>query len=277
MPLLFQEFAALPGISDIRQSVEGNITWGPWEFNRSYIVPSIIDGAARDAGGSPTTLLRPGLLMGQVTSSKKLKEWSPTATDGTENLFGILLYALNTQAYGADQDRWFGWVLCGGLVKQDGIIIPGESSAGLRGKTLEQYVRHLLGGRYVLDDDIEQRFRGPEFTRIVHKTADYTVQATDHGTLFTNKGATGAVTFTLPDVTKSQGLRFLFQAYADQNLTVASAAAGQLVVINNQAASSVTLSTAAEKIGGGFEVIGLDNSKWLVIPRLWEAQTVTIA
>ena len=59
---------------------------------------------------------------------------------------------------------------------------------------------------------------------------------------------------------------------------VRSAAAGDLIAFNNAAADSVAFSTASEKIGGFFEVIGLDNASWMVIPRLGQdSQTVTIA
>jgi hypothetical protein len=64
-------------------------------------------------------------------------------------------------------------------------------------------------------------------TYTIAKTSSYTVlgnvgNATDQGTHFTNAGAAGAVTFTLP--TASQGLTYKFTSTAAQNLLVTAAA-----------------------------------------------------
>jgi hypothetical protein len=92
--------------------------------------------------------------------------------------------------------------------------------------------------------------------------------------LFTNEGASNAVNFTLP-ATAKKGLRYGFYVVADQNVTVTAGTADTMVVLNDAAADSVALQTSSEKIGGFFEVMGT-GTKWLVLPRLWEAQTVTI-
>jgi hypothetical protein len=49
-----------------------------------------IDANASDAGGTPTTTLRKGLVLGKVTSSGKYKQYSNAAVDGTEVAAGIL-------------------------------------------------------------------------------------------------------------------------------------------------------------------------------------------
>lgn len=50
------------------------------------------------------------------------------------------------------------------------------------------------------------------------KTADYTVTVADNGKLFTNAGASGAVTFALPAATV--GLRYQFYVAAAQQLRI---------------------------------------------------------
>lgn len=111
--------------------------------------------------------------------------------------------------------------------------------------------------------------------KIAAKTANYTVVAADCGTLFTNTGATGAVTFTLPAETNT-GLWFEFMVTAGQNVTV-TAAAGKLVAFNNAAATSITYSTAGELIGSGVRV-ACDGTKWIAMPILGsETATPTIA
>lgn len=55
------------------------------------------------------------------------------------------------------------------------------------------------------------------------KTADYTLVLADRGKLFTNKGAAGAVNFTLPtDATTPAGWWAMFTVEAAQNLVIAA-------------------------------------------------------
>jgi len=85
------------------------------------------------------------------------------------------------------------------------------------------------------------------------KVAAYTVLAGDTGAVFTNYGATTAVTFTLPAITDGS-YEFEFVALADFAITIASGTADTLITFNDAAADSVALSTASEIIGGGVKV-----------------------
>ena len=275
--------AALPGIDAIRENIEAAITWGPWEVNRAYVVPVIMDGSARDAGNTPTTLLRPGLMLGQVRSTAgtdplKWKEWSPAGTDGTQDFAGILLWDASMQMFSTDKDRWFGYALVGGQVKAASVLYPGQSSAGLSGIAMEHYARGVMAARYLFDDSYHQWVGSAllgGWKNFLAKTSAYTVVNQDNGTLFTTLGAVGAVTFTLPAITASKGQRYGFYSAADQTMTVASAAAADLITFNNIAASSVAFSTGTEKIGGYVEVLGLDNNKWAVVAH--GSNTLTVA
>lgn len=101
---------------------------------------------------------------------------------------------------------------------------------------------------------------------VVAKTANYQIlSASDpSGTLFTTRGAGGAVTFTLPAVAPAlAGVFYDFDGVANQTIGVA-AAAGTVVTFNNAAATSVTASTAGGKIGAHFRAI-CDGTSWHVI------------
>ncbi len=80
------------------------------------------------------------------------------------------------------------------------------------------------------------------------KTANYTLTVNDHMKAFTNRGATGAVTFTLP--APVAGFIAFFLGAADQTWTIAAATNGDIVYVNDLAANSVAWSTSSEKIGG---------------------------
>ena len=100
-------------------------------------------------------------------------------------------------------------------------------------------------------------------TRVITaKTADYTVsQNTDEGALLTNRGASGAVTFTLPAAPPA-GWWCDVAVVADQTVTVASGTADTLIVFNDATADSIAWATAGQKIGNGASFI-FDGTGWI--------------
>lgn len=264
----------LPSVQSALETSENVFWWG--RFEQEAFIGSIIDGSARDAGNTGyTDVLRPGLLLGKITSSGKLKEWSPTATDGTQNVYGILGYSQKMQRMGANADRWIGWVYAWGFLKADRIIVPGTTAFGISGNAQEHIIRNQMSSRFTFSDKLEGYSFGG-FRDVVAKTGDYSVTEADHDTLFTNRGAAGAVNFTLP-ATAEKGLRYSFYVVADQNVTVTGGTADTMVTANDAAADSVAWSTSSEKIGGGFDVYG-DGTSWLVISHLaQDGHTVTVA
>lgn len=107
--------------------------------------------------------------------------------------------------------------------------------------------------------------------RVVPKAASYTVIGTVDaaGAIFTNRGAVGAVTFTLPTPNRAAlGDFYDFRAVADQNLLVAGAVAGDILTLNDLAANSVALSTGGQRVGGAIRAECIENVegtfKWLV-------------
>jgi hypothetical protein len=99
----------------------------------------------------------------------------------------------------------------------------------------------------------------------IPKTASFTLDPTTvkAGTVFTNAGAAGAVTCTLPNLNLSRdGYWVEFRGVADQNIAFA-AAANKAITLNNAAATSLTLQTGGQKIGGVLRAIWDGNqSKW---------------
>lgn len=108
--------------------------------------------------------------------------------------------------------------------------------------------------------------------RVIDKTASYTISGLNDrpDTIFTNRGASGAVTFTLPPPSAPYlGTVYHFRGIADQNLLVAGTTAGDIVTKNDAAANSLAASTSGEKIGAAMRAecirTGDATYKWLVI------------
>lgn len=118
----------------------------------------------------------------------------------------------------------------------------------------------------------------PLYQPIVVKTASYTVKAEDLGKLFTNRGAGGAVIFTLPttgEVFSGWWCEF-FTAVLAQDVTITAGTVDTMTTFNDLTADSIALSTANERSGAGVRVVH-DGTGWLVFLMTEENQTVTVA
>lgn len=262
----------LPGVTGRSDTISRAVTWGPQALQITET--GFIAGTIRDAGNSPTTLLRPGLLLGKITASGKFAKFDPTAVDGTQFVAGVLLGDLVPQYAGADQDQFVGSILRSGCVKGCDLLIPGQSSYGLSGQTYEYLVRSQMQHRFLIDDSLH--LPPSPYRKIIDCTADRTVAAAETGCLFTNAGAAGAVIFTLP-TTAIEGYVYHFFAMVNQTLTITSGTADKLVTFNDAAADSFSFATSGEIIGNGATVVGRADGLWMVIPYNGELVTPTIA
>lgn len=119
----------------------------------------------------------------------------------------------------------------------------------------------------------------PQFKKSVAKTASYTLLPTDHDFRFTNSGAAGAVTFTLPAIADVwDGWSADFSIVAGQTVTI-TAPSGKLVAGNNAGATSIAFSTASEKIGNSVTIYYDGNAaKYFAQVHLaYETMTPTIS
>lgn len=271
---------ATPGVTAAYETQEKNIVW---DTGRGIVeakkAQGWISGAARDAGNTPTTLLRPGLLLGKITSSGLLKEWNPTGTDGSQVVYGILSLGMYMQDIAASNtNRVSGTIIVGGPVKAANILMPGQSTWGI-GSTIPaaDLARSQMRGRFLFDDDLCNRnsfLGGP--IQYETQAADYAVLYTDAGKVFITTGAVAAVTFTLPALTARAGMVVEFFNTVDQTMTIASAAADGLMVMGDTAASSIAFDVGGEKIGARCRAELLPNaSKWLVTSYGLNGFTVT--
>lgn len=254
----FYPYSALPGESTASLTTE---RWALWYGATWYLLKGVvIDSGASDAGNSPTTELRHGLLMGALTSSGNYQHYQPNQTNGTQQVAGFLWEARKV----IDTD--------GNAVSRVGQIVVCGPVQGSQLLLLDEQARAQMAAKFIFDDRL--CYTPAEFFQTVAKTANYTVVAgTDSGTHFTTTGNAGAIVFTLPAVAK--GNRFRFTNTVGQNMQVAGPA-GTLVTFNNAAATSVTFSTAGQLIGATVDIVADETgAKWIVMPR--GSNTMTVA
>lgn len=203
-----------------------------------------------DAGNTPTTTLRGGNLMALVDASAKANTYSADATDGRQVPVGVLEAHLSMLQQGVAADRMTTLVQSG-LLKQAELV--GSDQQALNVLTRVGFGLDAVspyGGLFLV------RHKG-----VYRKSSNYTVTTSDNGMLLI---ATAAVNFTLP--TKANGLAFEFLQTADANMVITGST--DIVVIGNAAASTVTYSTANQKIGSRIRVqciyTAAGTLKWIV-------------
>lgn len=254
----------VPGIGTERTVSESEIMWGADQARNATLWQSaVFSGAMRDAGNTPTTVLRPGLLVGKLTSGGEFEEFDADASDGTQYIAGILDAELRAQDYDAtNQDRIFRVLVARGPVKAKKLLIEGSALVGHADEYLARRQLHAAG--FVLDDD-PQGYKAGAGNRFatVTGTSD-TLTADENGTtLFYNNAA--AVAVTLPAI--KAGLKYRIVRAADEELVVSSAAGDDIVVGGDLSADSVTVTTGGEQIGASFTVQSVyigTTLKWLL-------------
>ena len=95
------------------------------------------------------------------------------------------------------------------------------------------------------------------------KTASYTVTAAEDGVMFTNRGATASVTFSLPAITAvPAGTEYRFFGISAYGFVV-TATGANCVAKNNAAFTSLTCTTTSLMIGAAARYVS-DGTSWLV-------------
>jgi len=220
----------IPTMSTTLEGVENQPWFGKWEQQAWF--PGAISGAARDAGNTVTTVLRPGLILGRVLATGLLKEWDITATDGSDRIFGVLGAPIRvTDSSGTNLDRYVGFVQVAGTVYSDRLIIPGESTEGIVGKSLEFEVEAQMTGRFVLDRHVEFHRSGAIWTTVRNlPNSNVTLTENDRNILWSNALYDATRTVSLPNPKRS--LRFLFYAPV-QKITLSAPGGASIVADDN--------------------------------------------
>lgn len=253
--LLTDSYGIVPGMTTSRETYENEFRWG--SQYQGIFANALIDGNTIDSGNSPTYELRPGLLLGQVTSSGKWTDYDKSASDGSEVAAGVLIEGLRMQDFqGNAVDRFYA-IVVGGPVQASKLL-------NFDGQARQQMDKFIF-------DDIGQMMGGHWFPwkRFVTKTADYAIVAADNYTMFDNTGASGTVVLTLPAI--ANGFFFGLRASAAQVFRFTSGE-GSNVIGTSLTNSSVSVTA----IGGVIYIYSNPAAnKWIVEQH--GTQTITVA
>ena len=262
----------MPGVRAIRSTTESVLIWGGANNKVGVIdFQAQIESLIADADNSPTTDIREGLLLGRQTTGGQHIQWDLTATDGSEELRGVLAFAFSTLDEDAAAEDHAMPMIVRAPLKAANLRILGAAFVGHAYEFVARRQLHSMG--CILDDDIGGYLAGAGY-RVINQATSVTVTTAQNGAIFTTRGAGGAVTFTLPTILR--GLEYMFVNEADQNMIV-TGAANIMSTFNDLTATSVAFQTASALIGGVFKIkTNDDGSKWLVEIIAEETQTVTV-
>lgn len=233
------------GLTAALYTQEREIIWGGSDTRLQILYKnSVVDGSIRDAGNSPTTLIRRGLLLGKITATGKQLQWDATATDGSQDLSSVNNMELRAQDFNAvDTDRVFATILQAPLIAGQ-LLIKGLA---LVGHTDEYLARRMLrNAGCVLDDDPMGYLAGAPRSPSYEAATTDTLTADQNGmTLYYPNAA--SVTVTLPAI--KPGLEYTLVRVADEEFIVVSPTADNVIVGNDLSADGVTFTTSGEQIG----------------------------
>lgn len=253
--LLTDSYGIVPGMTTSRETYEAEFRWG--SQYQGVFANALIDGSSLDTGNSPTYELRPGLVLGQIISTGKYKQYSPTATDGSEVASAVLIEGMRMQDFsGTATDRFYA-VLVGGPIQASKLINLDLLARQQMDKFMFDDTFGLVGNHWY------------PWKRFQTKTANYSIVAADNFTMFDNAGASGTVILTLPAI--ANGYMFGLRCEAAQVLRFTSNEGSNVI-----GTSATQNSVSVTAIGGVIWIYSnAAGTKWIVEQH--GTQTITAA
>ncbi len=259
----------VPGAGSILQTSENEFLWGGDSNKTALRKSAVIRGETRDAGSSPTTTLRPGLILGLETATNEYSEWdADAAQDGSENVAGILGVELKATDFDANDADRVAPIFVAGPVKAKALSIQGSN---LVGHVDEFLARRQMAKNFIFDDDPMGYLAGgiTKNGGIVTGTADTLTDSQTGSVLYYSSAS--AVIVTLPTV--QPGLEYMIVRTGAAEILIQGSAniiTGELAdasVASVVIEDDVVFTTANEHLGAYAHVLGVyygTSAKWFI-------------
>lgn len=245
----------MPGLDSIRQTVENHLIWGG-DRNQVGVIQSpgkTYSSTLVDGGSSPTSDIRAGLLLGEISSSGELAAWDADNTDGTQDLYGVVPVSFSTlDPDGTAVDKFAPSPIIRAPLVASSLLIQGTA---LTSHVDEFLARRALWGMGCILDDDPQGYKAGATQRIarVTGTTDTLTEAENGSKIFYSNAA--SVTVTLPTI--HAGLWYDLVREGDEEFVITSAEGDNVIAGNDLSADSLTFTTAGEHIGAWVRVTGV--------------------
>ena len=180
----------MPGVRSERQAIEYDIIWGG-DRNQVGLLQAPqaqYSSVMRDAGNTPTTDIRAGLIVALNSSTNELEEWDADATDGTQDLRGVVPEEFSVlDIDGTAVDKLAPSPIVKAPLRAASLLIQGTAFTSHVDEFLARRILHSMG--CVLDDDPQGYLAGITTRYLVDTTTSRTVTESENGTFFTFSNA----------------------------------------------------------------------------------------
>lgn len=246
---------SVPGSGAAEYTFENEVRWGGDAgkglnvHGNAQIVSTTVD-----ATNSPTSILRPGLVMARLDASPEdWTDYDPDATDGSQIARGVLTEEVRMTDFSGTARNRVGRIMRLGLVR----------ASRLYGLDLQ--ARKQLKQAFRFDDDVisGRSFLADPYVN-EEVTSDTTLTAADAGKRLI--ATTADVDFTLPALATNPGFSVEVLRASDHEMAVISAEGNNMIVGNDLSATSVTFTTAGDQIGVRCQIEAIyvgTTPKWL--------------
>lgn len=120
---------------------------------RVTIVPRVMVGTARDAGNTPNTTIRAGMVLGRITVGGKVQQYVAGNSDGSQNPYGVLMDDVRVvDDNGTNQDQTVR-VAVSGDVKASQLLIQGAAFVGHTNEAAARTALKAAGKCFIFDDE----------------------------------------------------------------------------------------------------------------------------
>lgn len=257
----------LPGIEAATESAEIQ----PWYGERyeQRFEQGVIKSTVVDAGNTPTTVLRPGLLLAR-RADKLYYAYDPDGSGDPLDAQAVAVLPhsidmLNSAGTAVDKTAWL--LIGGSLIAGNLLLLDAQARGQL-----------MAGGKFRFDDDLYSSYAFMGAPRGCYQLiTNATLTAAQSGWLFVC--TTADCNITLPTI--AAGLRYRVLMAANQELVITGSS--NIIAGNTVAASTITATTTAEQIGICWQIEAVyvgTTLKWLVTREHTagdEAFTVAVA
>lgn len=245
------------GLGTQRDSVQSEIYFGPDDARMQQIWRSgTIISTAVDAGATPTTSLRQGLLLGKITASGKLTALNPDASDGSQNFWGVLDIAQSTldEAATAVDIENIRVCVARGNVKEKLLLLEGTALTASADVLVGKIKQQMRSRGFLFDTDLTSGVSAGAANGLISAGSDALsgAGAIPVTTFLTKWTTTGADAGTLADGT--------FYGQLKKILMVVDGGEGTLTPASLAGGTTITFADA-----GDFALLFWDGVNWTAV------------
>lgn len=148
------QYNLFPGMRPEIATLEIDLFWGDPRYNEQFFIAGRLASATVDSSNTPTTEIRPGMILAYDTSDDDWLVWAVGASaTGRDVVKGVLLKTTSTLVDNTAEDT-LAWIAIGGNVRSAALLENADGAYDINGNTNESAIRTSFAANsaFNLDD-----------------------------------------------------------------------------------------------------------------------------